>query len=178
MASGITADSSRYCYLDIDFDSHRSKLATAAAFVDATDSRYGFSSKDMRQLGGSEISRVKDLISTDHEWSSKGEVETKPPTGGNRIVVELYWDVAPIAAENFATLCANGSILPNAKEKKAKPAPIGTSGKHLTYRGSTMHRCMPGFVLQVRYVYSIFGCWSQSAYGHGAELRIRRNFIV
>lgn len=153
MASGITADSSRYCFLDIDFDNHRSKLATAAAFVDATDSRYGFSSKDLRLLGGSEVSRVKDLIVADHEWSSKGPIETKPPPGGNRIVLELFWDVTPIAAENLATLCANGSVLPPqqqaVKDKKPKPVPIGASGKPLTYRGSIMHRCVPGFVLQV-----------------------------
>ena len=45
---------------------YRSKLALAAAFVDATDSRYGFSSNDLRLLGGSELSRIEDLISSDH----------------------------------------------------------------------------------------------------------------
>ena len=151
MASGITADTSRFCFLDLDFDRHREKLATAAAFVDATDSRYGLTSKDLRNLGGSEVSRLKDLIATDHEWSQKAEsigVETRPPVGGNRIIVELYWEVAPIACENFATLCANGSVLPFSKDKKAKPANTGTSGKPLTYRGSIMHRCAPNFVLQ------------------------------
>jgi len=149
MASGISAETSRFCFLDLDFDNHREKLANAAAFVDATDSRYGFSSKDLRLLGGSEISRIKDLIATDHEWSSKASsVETKFQNGGNRVVVELYWDVAPMACENFATLCANGSIIPGSKDKKPKPVPIGTSGKPLSYRGSVMHRCVPGFVLQ------------------------------
>jgi len=41
-------------------------LNLAAAFVDATDSRYGFSSKDIRKLGGSELSRINDLIASDH----------------------------------------------------------------------------------------------------------------
>ena len=56
----------------VDFNSlffrsdHRAKLALAAAFVHATDSRYGFSSKDLRKLGGSELSRIGDLIGTDH----------------------------------------------------------------------------------------------------------------
>jgi peptidylprolyl isomerase len=151
MASGITAETCKYCFIDLDFDDHRAKLAAAAAFVNATDSRYGFSSSDLRLLGGSELSRVKDLITTDHEWSYKAAstgVETRPPTGGNRIVVELYWDIAPLACENFATLCANGSIVPGSKDKKPKPVPIGSSGKPLTYRGSTMHRCVPGFILQ------------------------------
>ena len=152
MASGITAESSRYCFLDLDFDHHRDKLATAAAFVHATDARYGFTSKDLRLLGGSEISRVPELIATDHEWSGKassvGGVATKAPVGGNRIIVELYWEVAPLACENFATLCANGSILPGSNDKKPKPVPVGSSGKPLTYRGSIMHRCVPGFVVQ------------------------------
>lgn len=41
-------------------------ILQTAAFVDATDSRYGFSSKDLRKLGGSEVSRLDDLISNDH----------------------------------------------------------------------------------------------------------------
>ena len=56
----------RFCYIDIDINKHRKKLAVTAAFVDATDTRYGFSSKDLRCLGGSEIARIDDLISTDH----------------------------------------------------------------------------------------------------------------
>lgn len=138
-----------YCFLDIDIANHRSKLGTAAAFVDATDSRYGFSSKNFRYLGGSEIARIKDLIATDHEWASKdadcGGIVTKAPTFGQRIVVKLFWDVAPLACENFATLCANGSITPG---KKPKPPPVGECGKPLTYRGSTIHRVIPGFVIQ------------------------------
>lgn len=55
-----------YCFLDLDVDNHRRKLAIGAAFVDATDSRYGFSSKDLRLLGGSELSRIHGLISVDH----------------------------------------------------------------------------------------------------------------
>ena len=55
-----------YCFLDLDINGWRSKLATAAAFVNATDTRYGFSSKDIRKLGGSELSRVADLIQHDH----------------------------------------------------------------------------------------------------------------
>ena len=180
MASGkITAESSRYCYIDLDFDHHRNKLATAAAFVDATDSRYGFTSKDLRLLGGSEISRVQDLITTDHEWSSKaaafvGGVSTKAPIGGNRIVMELYWEVAPLACENFATLCANGSILPGSNDKKPKPVPIGSSGKPLTYRGSTMHRCVPGFVVQGGDFVLGNGSGGESIFNNGKKFKDER----
>lgn len=150
MPSEINAETASFCFLDLDLNQHRSKLATTAAFVDATDSRYGFSSKDIRQLGGSEISRIPDLMACDHEWSSRaaqgGVVEIRPPAAGNRIVVKLFWDVAPLACENFATLCANGSLLP--WERKVKPAPIGESGKPMTYRESTVHRVIPGFIMQ------------------------------
>ena len=56
----------RFCYIDFDIGNYRNKLSVTAAFIDATDTRYGFSSKDLRRLGGSEISRVGDLLSCDH----------------------------------------------------------------------------------------------------------------
>ena len=46
--------------------------------MDATDSRYGFSSKDLRQLGGSEISRIDDLIGSDHGECPKNFVVNLP----------------------------------------------------------------------------------------------------
>jgi len=144
MVGRLNAENASHCFLDFDIDNHRSKLAKAAAFVHATDSRYGFSSKDIRKLGGSELGRIQDLISTDHEWSGS-EIEVKPPSSGNRVVLQLYWDVAPIACENFATLCANGSM---GTGGKTVPAPIGESGKPLTYRSSTVHRIIPGFIVQ------------------------------
>ena len=55
-------------------------------------------------------------------------------------VLCLFWEQAPLACENFATLCANGS--------DGKPAPVGQSGKPLTYRQSSVHRVVPGFVVQ------------------------------
>ena len=64
--SSVNASSARYCFIDLDFGNHRNKLGTCAAFVDATDARYGFSSKDLRLLGGSELSRIHDLIAADH----------------------------------------------------------------------------------------------------------------
>lgn len=145
----------KYCFLDLDLDDSRKKIATCAAFVDSTDLTYGFSSKNLLALGGSELSRLKELISTDHEWASKdtecGGIIIQPPPEGNRIVVKLYWDVAPLACENFSTLCLNGSSptqLPGQKIQKPKPVPIGDSGKPLTYRGCKVHRVVPGFVLQ------------------------------
>mmetsp|Transcript_50336 Transcript_50336/g.56248 ORF Transcript_50336/g.56248 Transcript_50336/m.56248 type:complete len:401 (+) Transcript_50336:118-1320(+) len=144
-----------YCFLDFDINSSRKRLAVSAAFVDSTNITYGFSSTNLLRLGGSEISRIKELISTDHEWSKNddlcGGIITQPPSEGNRIVIKLYWDVAPIACENFATLCSNGSTpvaKPGGKAEKAKPIPKGDSGKPLSYRGCNVHRVIPGFILQ------------------------------
>lgn len=66
--------------------------------------------------------------------------------------MELFWNIAPLACENFASLCANGSSFlagtPKQKQPPTKAPPIGESGKPLTYRGSIVHRVIPGFVLQ------------------------------
>ena len=62
----INKDNCKFCYIDIDIDRQREKLALAASFVDATDSRYGFSSKDLRCLGGAELARIEEAITNDH----------------------------------------------------------------------------------------------------------------
>jgi hypothetical protein len=64
--SEINERTCRYCFIDLNINQQREKLALVAAFVDATDSRYGFSSKDLRLLGGSEVARISDLIASDH----------------------------------------------------------------------------------------------------------------
>lgn len=144
MVSSVTADSARYCYLDLDLNDTRQKLAVAAAFVNATDTRYGFTSSDLRCLGGSELARIPDLLASDHEWSGRTCL-IKPPTAGNRIVVELFWDVAPLACENFATLCCGGSSITSGKQVAP---PTGACGKPLTYQGSVIHRVIPEFIIQ------------------------------
>jgi len=54
-----------------------------------------------------------------------------------------------LRARTFATLCVNGGNSLNSEGgKKAKPAPVGESGKPLTYRGSKVHRVEPGFIFQ------------------------------
>jgi peptidylprolyl isomerase len=169
VSTTITAATARYCHIDLDLNHHRMKLATAAAFVHATDSRYGFSSSDLRQLGGSEWKRILPLMQTDHEWSDRAAVCTsaagveaedddddavqiRPPAAGNRIVVQLFWDVAPLACENFATLCGihnhNSSNNSKSGTNKSVTPPIGACGKPLTYQNSEVHRVIPGFILQ------------------------------
>ena len=84
-------------------------------------------------------------------------IEVRPPSYGNRIVVKLNWDEAPLACENFATLCTNGNTtlldpmnttnFNNNSNKKSK-TPIGQCGKPLTYKDSIIHRIEPGFIMQ------------------------------
>lgn len=62
----MNSDDCAFCFIDIDVDNFRMKLGTAAAFVDATDSRYGLSSKKLLLLGGSELARLQDMIGNDH----------------------------------------------------------------------------------------------------------------
>jgi peptidylprolyl isomerase len=166
----INADTARYCYLDLDLQHTRARLARAAAFVHATDTRYGWSSKHLLLLGGSDLARLPELFATDHDWGSStnndngqcdnnNNILVRPPDHGSRIVVQLHWEDAPLACENFATLCQNGSTDTmttghnnNKKNVAARStstmAPLGESGVPLTYRGSRVHRIEPGFVLQ------------------------------
>ncbi|GKY91767.1 hypothetical protein MPSEU_000148400 [Mayamaea pseudoterrestris] len=146
--SSINPETAQYCYLDIDINHARQKLATTAAFIHATDTRYGFSNKDLRELGGSELNRIPELMATDHEWQTRlqaapinHQMLVKPAPHGSRIVLKLDWESTPLACENFATLCANGSSL-------SPPPPIGTSGKPLSFLNTVIHRVVPGFICQ------------------------------
>jgi len=86
------------------------------------------------------------------EWGSKvagvGGVHARPPQAGNRLILKLYWETAPITCENFSTLCSYGETLSSNTTKKKKPAPIGECGKPLSYKDSIIHRVVPGFVMQ------------------------------
>ena len=67
--------------------------------------------------------------------------------GGNktgRIVVELFSDIAPRAAENFRVLCTG---------KKTFQSPEMSSSLKLHFKGCSFHRVIPGFMVQVRVQY-------------------------
>ena len=194
-------------FFDIDIDDWRASHARAAAFVEATNLRYGLSTDRLQDLGGSERVRVRrDLYPNDYEWSSRGPIRMKPrrevsatfsvplssATGvcfvsalfsphvhslctflfslchilslsralslslslslslalalsrslslslslSQRIVFEVWPDVAPLAVKNFIAL-ATGS------------KGSGASGKPLHYAGNAFHR-----VVQVRFLSS------------------------
>jgi len=121
-------------YLDVDIDGWRDKYNLACEFVKATNLRYGFSSNNLEDLGGSEKKRiVQELFPSDWEWSGKGTVVTEMRP--ERITIELWPDVAPLATQNFMAMCTG---------EKGR----GESGKPLHYLGCPFHRVVRGFVVQ------------------------------
>lgn len=141
----MNAETAPYCYLDFDINQGRKKLATGAEFVHQNNLTYGLSSNNLLQLGGAEIARLPDLIAHDHQWSTRRqEIRTTSPLEGNRLIIKLYWDIAPRACANFATLCANGS----SSNTTRRTIPLGECGKPLTYRDCPVHRLIPDFILQ------------------------------
>ena len=158
----MNATTAQYCYIDFDINQHRQQLYHASSFVAATNMKYGLSTHQLLELSGSELSRIssEEIISNDHEWSKQiNHMQFKPPMHGNRIIFQLFWDIAPLACENFATLCYYGSdsdmtyAIPvnDASKKKAKcnnNAPMGEGGKPLTYKDSIVHRIVSQFIVQ------------------------------
>jgi len=122
-------------YLDLDVDGHQAAYLRCCAFVEATNLRYGWSSKLLSELGGSERARIAEAYASDFDWSTKGRIELDPAPHV-RLVIKLYTDVAPNCCANFASLCAGD-------KGKAKG-----SGLPLHYLNSHFHRFVPGALLQ------------------------------
>ena len=118
-------------YLDIDIDGHHAAYERAKAFVAATDMRYGWSSKFLTDLGGSERSRIRELYENDFDWSQKGRIELEP-FPHTRIVFALYADVAPNCAQNFACLCTGEKGKAKGKEPNKRLRRIRRVG--ITFR--------------------------------------------
>jgi len=74
--SPLSSSVRTFCYLDLDVADHRARYSRACAFVAATDTRYGWSSKDLRRLGGSELKRVPDMHAIDHDFAASGTGES------------------------------------------------------------------------------------------------------
>lgn len=122
-------------YLDIDVDGHQAAYNRCCDFISATNMRYGWSSKLLSELGGSERSRVAEAYAGDFDWSSGGRIELDPAPHV-RIEIALYTDAAPNCSQNFMHIACGD-------KGKAKG-----SGLPLCYTGSSFHRYIPGSILQ------------------------------
>jgi hypothetical protein len=122
-------------FFDIDINGHREAYQRACAFVAATNLRYGFSSPNLAELGGSERKRLQEFYAEDFEWKDRGRIELDPAPH-ERVVFELFPDVAPNAVANFTALCIGDKGLARG------------SGKRLHYLGCSFHRLVKGFAAQ------------------------------
>ena len=77
-------------------------------------------------------------------------------TPSGRIVIELYADRVPKAAENFRMLCTG--------EKG-----VGRSGAKLHYKGCKFHRIIPHFLIQSGDFIANDGTQNESVYGQKFE---------
>jgi len=129
------ASSAAYCFLDIDIDDSRASFQRAVQFVEANSIKYGLSSPSLYELGGRERLAVPELYQNDYDWRGRGRciVDPQPAT---RLVFELLTKESPLACENFAALCCG-------TKGKSK-----ASGVELCYRGSRIHRHVPGAFFQ------------------------------
>lgn len=130
-----TAGMGKLMFLDIDINHSREAYARAADFVDATNLRYNFSSKNIAELGGRERESIKEFYNNDFDWSTKGPIITKPQLAC-RIIIELFEQSSPLACENFEALCLGNKGL-------AK-----SSNMPLSYKNVKFHRIIPGFIAQ------------------------------
>ena len=122
-------------YLDIDINAHRAAFALAKEFVETCNLKYGLSSSRIEELGGSEKARLQELFENDFVFSTRGRIEVNPAVH-ERLVIELFDDIAPNACKNFVTLCQGTG-------GKAKG-----SGVPLHYKNCKFHRMIKSTFIQ------------------------------
>ncbi|KAL1526250.1 hypothetical protein AB1Y20_014970 [Prymnesium parvum] len=134
-AQRLVTDGKLRCWLDIDVNDTRAAYQRAVDFVAAKNLAYNLSSNWLPELGGSELKRLKEtLYPNDYEWASRGRIAVRMPP--QRLYLEVWPDVAPLAVENFVAL-----LLGNRGKGQE-------SGCALTYKGCHFHRIIKGFVAQ------------------------------
>lgn len=138
-------------WLDIDINDTRAAYQRAVDFVEAKNLAYNLSSNRLEELGGSERRRIKEVLwPGDFEWAQKGRVCVRMPP--ERLVFELWPDVAPLAVQNFLSLATGHKG-------------VGAGGRPLHYKGCHIHRLVPGFVLQGGDILMNNGSGGESVFG-------------
>lgn len=125
-----------YCYMDIDIGDNRASYKRCCKFVGQNSIKYGLSSTKVKELGGREKLSINELYLNDYNWSKEGKCIVNPQQC-TRIVFELFTKEAPNAVENFQALCTGS------KGKSKSNSTI-----NLSYKGSKLHRYVPGFMIQ------------------------------
>lgn len=101
--SNLVTDGKLRVWLDIDVNNTRDAYQRAVDFVASRNLAYNLTSNQLEELGGSERRRIKEtLYANDFEWSQKGRIAINMPP--QRIICELWPDIAPLAVENFVAL--------------------------------------------------------------------------
>eukprot|EP00929_Paragymnodinium_shiwhaense_P017175 TRINITY_DN126177_c0_g1_i1.p1 TRINITY_DN126177_c0_g1~~TRINITY_DN126177_c0_g1_i1.p1 ORF type:complete len:290 (-),score=72.95 TRINITY_DN126177_c0_g1_i1:71-940(-) len=138
-------------WLDIDINENRAAFQRAKDFVAARNLAYSLSSDRLEMLSGSEKKRVKDqLYPSDFEWSKKGRIAVVMPP--ERVTFELWPDVAPLAVQNFISLCTGHKG-------------VGGGGRPLHYKGCNVHRIVKDFIVQGGDILMGNGTGGESIYG-------------
>ena len=57
-----------YAFIDVDINDHRASYQRARDFVEATDQRYGLTSKKLEELGGTERANLQSFYESDFDW--------------------------------------------------------------------------------------------------------------
>lgn len=150
-AGGGRAPLPRRVFLDVDIGGHRAAHALAVEFVAKNSLKYGLSSSVLAELGGSERARLQELFENDFAFSSRGAIALEP--AAERVEIELFGAAAPLAAENFRALCVGD-------RGKAKGSSVP-----LCFRGSRLHRLVPGSFVQGGDFVMGNGAGGESVYG-------------
>lgn len=140
-----------HAWLEIDINETRAAYQTAKDFVASRNLAYSLSSDRLEMLSGSEKKRVKDMLyPSDFDWSKKGRIAVVMPP--ERITFELWPDLAPLAVQNFLSLCTGHKG-------------VGGGGRQLHYKGCNVHRIVKDYIVQGGDVLMGNGTGGESVYG-------------
>eukprot|EP01139_Manchomonas_bermudensis_P014930 Amastigsp_a509198_26.p1 type:complete len:243 gc:universal Amastigsp_a509198_26:937-209(-) len=138
MAAGRTR-----CFLDVDigdgaeFDAQSAAYARGQAYMAEAGRNYGLGTT-LEDLDDAGRESIAEMYAADPSWAQRGPVRLVPPAPlrAGRLVIELYDDLTPKAAENFRKLCTGECGV------------LKGPNKPMHFKGVPFHRVVRGFVAQ------------------------------